>query len=112
MPFEPGQSGNPNGARKPRAFAAELKMALAEVDARDRNGLRAIAEALISKAKDGDVSAIKEIADRIDGKVPQAIGGTDELDPIKTVTEVRYTIVDPKPPGAAGLPSPAEPGSV
>ncbi len=78
--FQPGQSGNPNGARKPRAFEAELRMALKAVDATDRDGLRRVADRLIEKAIEGDVSAIREIADRIDGKVPQAIGGDSSLD--------------------------------
>ncbi len=36
-------------------------------------GLRArtISEALVTKAEDGDVAAIKEVFDRIDGKVVQ-----------------------------------------
>ena len=77
MPFAPGKSGNPNGARKPRAFAEELRMALKATDAADRDGLRRIAEALIAKAEEGDVSAIREVADRIDGKVAQAVTGAD-----------------------------------
>jgi len=32
---------------------------------------RSIAEALVTKAEDGDVSAIKEVFDRMDGKVVQ-----------------------------------------
>ena len=73
MPFEPGnQEHKKADHKKQRAFKAELEMALAEVDASDRNGLRRIAEALIRKAEAEDVAAIREIADRIDGKVPQA----------------------------------------
>lgn len=30
----------------------------------------------------GDASSFREIADRLDGKVPQAIGGSDELGPV------------------------------
>ena len=33
--------------------------------------LQSVAEALVSKAMEGDVSAIREIFDRVDGKVPQ-----------------------------------------
>lgn len=44
-----------------------------------------IAKALIKKARAGDTMAIKEIADRTDGKVPQSIGGDAELGPIGVV---------------------------
>jgi len=46
-----------------------------------KGSLRAIAQALLFRASDGDIAAIREVADRIDGKVPQAIGGSDELTP-------------------------------
>jgi hypothetical protein len=32
---------------------------------------------------DGDIPAMKELLERVDGKVPQAIGGADDLPPIK-----------------------------
>jgi hypothetical protein len=41
----------------------------------------------------GDVQSIRELADRIDGKVPQALVGDDESDPINLVTEIRRVIV-------------------
>src|SRR5262245_65683768 len=46
-----------------------------------KGSLRSIAQALLFRAADGDIAAIREVADRIDGKVPQAIGGSDELAP-------------------------------
>jgi len=44
-----------------------------------KGSLRAIAQALLFRASDGDIAAIREVAARIDGKVPQAIGGSNEL---------------------------------
>jgi len=46
---------------------------------KDHKALRKVAKALITKASDGDVSAIKEIGDRLDGRPTQAteIGGRD-----------------------------------
>lgn len=44
----------------------------------------------------GDVSSIREVADRIDGKVPQALVGDGDYDPI-SVSEIRRTVVDPTP---------------
>ena len=46
-----------------------------EINRKDADKLRRVARALIEKAMDGDVSAIKEVADRLDGRVPQLVGG-------------------------------------
>ncbi len=40
-----------------------------------------LARALLEKAASGDTAAITALADRLDGKVPQAIGQADELGP-------------------------------
>lgn len=39
--------------------------------------LREVVESLFTSAKSGEVPAIREIADRLDGKVPQGIVGGD-----------------------------------
>ena len=44
----------------------------------DGKKLRSIAEALIRKAEQGDVSALKELGDRIDGKVVQEKDTNDD----------------------------------
>jgi hypothetical protein len=44
--------------------------------------LRRVARALIEKAMEGDVSAIKEVADRLDGRVSQHVGG-DRKNPVQ-----------------------------
>lgn len=100
MAFEPGQSGNVNGRPKAeKSFAAMLRIAIKEAHGDEgKDKLRAIADALVKKAIEGEVSAIKEIADRLDGKVPQALVGDDEFDPIR-VTSLRRTVVDPKASG-------------
>lgn len=74
-----------------------LNIAIKEaVEGTDKTKLRAVADALVDKAMAGDVAAIKEIADRIDGKVPQALVGDNDSDPINLLAEIRRTIVDPK----------------
>lgn len=90
-----------SGGRPPKekSFANMLNIAIKEaIEGSDKTKLRAVADALVEKAMGGDVPAIKEIADRIDGKVPQAVVGDDESDPISVVTEIRRTIV--RPPNA------------
>lgn len=87
MPFVQGQSGNPGGKPKERPFRDALMMEIAKAG-EDRKALRAVAAKLLEKAEQGDIQAIKEIADRMDGKVPQAIEGGDE--PIKTENVFRW----------------------
>jgi len=65
--------GNQNAARA-KVWSAAIQRVLA----RDKEGMEALARALINKAKDGDIQALKEIGDRLEGKVPQAIEGTGE----------------------------------
>lgn len=66
MVFEPGNK-LAQGGRKEKPFRDALMLAIKETDG-DRLKLRKVADALVTKAETGDVSAIKEIADRLDGK--------------------------------------------
>src|SRR5262245_26554875 len=65
-----------------------LSLARGEKANHPAGSLRANAQLLLLK---GDVAAIREIADRLDGRVPQAIVGDDESDPIRH----RYVIEAP-----------------
>lgn len=71
--------GNKNGARP---FASALKHAIAKAGT-DREALIAIADVLLEKAMGGDLQAIKEVADRLDGKPAQAIVGDEDKPPVK-----------------------------
>ncbi|MBX6392553.1 MAG: hypothetical protein IRY96_03695 [Burkholderiales bacterium] len=75
-----------------------LIMALRE-EATDANGqmttrLRLVASKLVDRAIDGDVAAIKEIGDRVDGRPPQAIVGDDTADPVRMITRIERVIVE------------------
>jgi hypothetical protein len=60
-----GQPGNTNSIKINRLFAETIK----RIDKQSEGEVaRQVAQALIDKAITGDVSAIKEFADRIDGK--------------------------------------------
>lgn len=66
---------------KEKSFANMLNIAIKEaIEGTDKTKLRAVADALVDKAMAGDVQAIKEVADRLDGKVPQGVIGGDEDD--------------------------------
>ena len=59
-------------AGKERLFADTLVSVLDEGDSDDVKKLRKVASALVDKAMAGDTAAIREIADRVDGKAGAA----------------------------------------
>lgn len=82
-----GQPGNQN-AKKNKPWAEALNRALL---AEDGKKLRDLAERLIERAKEGDVTALKEIGDRMDGKCVQALEHTGaDGEPINTSLTVRF----------------------
>lgn len=89
---------------KEKSFANMLNIAIKEATESGGTKLRAVADALIDKAMGGDVQAIKEVADRLDGKVPQAVIGDEGSDPISLVHRIERIIVDPANTDAAGIP--------
>lgn len=88
--------GRPEGSQnKHKPFRAALNRLLDEAGP-DPKRLDLIALALATKAQEGDVQAIKEIADRLDGKPAQAlIGGDDDAPAIKADVTIRRIIVEP-----------------
>jgi hypothetical protein len=67
--------GRPIGSlNRQRPFTDALRLALLSGGGRR---LRIIAEKLADKAEQGDIQAIREIADRLDGKPAQAIERSD-----------------------------------
>jgi hypothetical protein len=80
--------GRPVGAKnKDKPFRAALVRAL-EIADNNPKKLDELANALIAKAKQGDVTALKEMADRLDGRVPQAMVGDSGSEPITLRTIV------------------------
>jgi hypothetical protein len=82
--------GRPPGAQnKDKPYRDALRMVAAELDRGEIvkypiGSLRAIAQVRLLRACDADGCAdADKIADRLDGKVPQAVGGTNELPPIQ-----------------------------
>lgn len=56
-----------------KTFTNMLRLALKEAHEDGKDRLRAVADQLVSKAVSGDIQAIKEVADRLEGKPAQAI---------------------------------------
>lgn len=71
MPFEKGKSGNPGGRVKDKPWTDALRLAVNADTPEGIRKLRAIAEKCAASALGGDMQAIKEIGDRLDGKPVQ-----------------------------------------
>jgi N-methylhydantoinase B/oxoprolinase/acetone carboxylase alpha subunit len=91
--------GNQNSIKSNRYFAETIKRMVKQSDG---EVLRKIAQALIDKAEDGDLGAIKEFADRVDGKAMQENKMTgDENAPIvlNVITGVPQPLLENKQDG-------------
>lgn len=89
--FVKGQVANPNG-RPPKMFEGALRRALSIEDPKSKTiALHRIAAALVREAESGNVQAIKEIAERVDGKLPQPqqISGDPE-NPLQLGVQVSF----------------------
>ena len=74
--FRPGQSGNPAGRPKSITLSEAYRKMLSQVDESDpesRTRAEVLAEQMYAKAKTGDVQALREIADRVEGKPRQTL---------------------------------------
>lgn len=100
------------GGRPPKekSFANMLRIAISEAVLDEETGeskpkLRAVAEMLVTKALEGDMAAIREVADRLDGKPAQAVEVTTpdapsrltdaELELIATASSIGATETPP-----------------
>mgnify|MGYP003110318975 CR=1 FL=1 len=75
--LDAGSKPGANNKHKNKLWKETLNRA---VLAKDGEALRRIADALIDKAGQGDVAAIKELGDRIDGKVINEIDMNGNVD--------------------------------
>jgi len=74
--FRPGQSGNPAGRPKSITLSEAYRKMLSQADESDperRTRAEVLAEQIYAKAKTGDVQALREIADRVEGKPRQTL---------------------------------------
>lgn len=76
-PFKPGQSGNPNG--RPKKLPA-IDTLLADVLGEEGEEAKEILQALVKKAKKGDVRAAEVLFDRAYGKARQDINQKNTLE--------------------------------
>lgn len=91
MAWRKGQSGNPSGTRRDLPWRAAVQRAVArKLEGKgDPKALDKLADKLVASGLKGDIAAIKEIGDRLDGKPAQIIGGDDDA-PIRTEHVFRW----------------------
>lgn len=87
--------GNKN-AVKPRLWYSAIMRALEKRGAGDRmKALDELAEKLLGAVASGDMQAIKELGDRLDGKPAQTILGDPDA-PLQVINRIERVIVRPK----------------
>ncbi len=88
-------------AAKAKVWSAAIQRVLADRTASrldQRNALDDLAAALIDKAAEGDMGALRELGDRLDGKPAQAVSlGNTDGNPFQ-IAEIVRTIVRPDNP--------------
>ncbi len=85
--------GNKNGARKSRILNDTLKRRLMQDDGEEANK---VIMALLTKAKDGDVAAIREVMDRAEGKVKSETDITSSDGSLSNNLKIEFVDVESK----------------
>lgn len=92
MPWAPGQSGNPGGRPKTKVVSDLIKARLARISDDDpRTDAERVADVIVDGALGGDIQFIKELLNRVEGKVAEVIlaeltpeqEGQDALDKLR-----------------------------
>ena len=105
MPFQPGNQEAKKGV-KAKLWRDAINRAIKRREADDPQAMEKLADKLLAKVAEGDVAAMKEFGDRVDGRVPQGLIGGDGDDPdIKVIHEIRRNIVDPRDTNSSGTSS-------
>lgn len=99
MVWKKGESGNPDGLKRTKPLSDALRAILSRerndqedwLLAKDHGKTYAqhLAVILVGKAADGDIQAIREIFDRVEGKTPQAVIG-DPSNPVTIVGTIAW----------------------
>lgn len=79
--------GNTNSSSDNRLWANTIRKAVIQSDPKK---LMKIAQVLIDKAAEGDMAAMKELGDRLDGKAAQSVNMDANVNGNLTVEIVRF----------------------
>lgn len=97
-------TGNQNAARG-KVWRAAIDRALERRSASRADGIKeidALADKLLELVATGDLPALREFGDRMDGKPAQAIVGDDEMDPISIKEILIRAVAADRPPPEGG----------
>lgn len=86
------ERGRPKGAWSDKAWRDAIRVAVNEPHEKGKKKLRALADKLVAEALAGDVSAMREIGDRLDGKATQQIDA--RIEDARMVAELPATAKD------------------
>ena len=75
MAGAPKGNTNAKGQLKPRIWQDAIRRALARREHGKPDRLNRLADRLLEKCEEGDIPALKEFGDRIEGKVAQTVQG-------------------------------------
>jgi hypothetical protein len=81
IPFKPGQSGNPGGGPRGESITAILRRKLQEPAGKGKTVAEAIADAILNEARKADISFVRELLERADGKVPARLDVRNDTRP-------------------------------
>lgn len=101
MPYKPGESGNLNGRpRKGKTITDAIKKVLARKHKKtNKTKGEVLAEVLVKMALEENLPAIREIADRVEGKAAQPLehggegGGTVKVE-VVVISEVAKALTE------------------
>jgi hypothetical protein len=94
MAGKPGRSGTNKGKDKIWSEAIRRAVLRTTADKKTRR-LDALADKLVSAGIDGDIPAIKEIGDRLEGKPTQMVAGDPDGSPLTVVLRKFSDRTDP-----------------
>ncbi len=87
---------NPRGQQRDRIYREALRLELADMsEGVDLKKLRQIARAHIEKAASGDMQAIKELADRLDGRPAQILDLPDSNPKLTKIVHEYVHVTEP-----------------
>lgn len=87
--------GNRNAA-KAKVWTAAIERALDRRKPADERiaAIDELADKLLDKCAAGDLAALQELGNRLEGKPAQIIGGDENLPPVRTLSEILIRGVD------------------
>ena len=103
-PFEPGKSGNPAGRPKGLPNSKTILNKFLALEEKVRNPVTGLEEEMsqleiiylqqIAKARKGDLKAMKEIMDRLEGKSMQSVDHTTQGEKITPIIDYKDVFPD------------------